>query len=295
MDEAPDKLAVLSRLLHVQRASIKFCEPVGTAREAMLNSILAGTYTKPFLIEEEEYRSMCFALDGTQSEMRLDSPDDLVNEYTRKMMGFLMLRPYPNRMLILGLGGGSLIKYCHRHLMTTHITTVEISADVIALRSAFLVPPDGARLKVIHADGAEHVAGIVERDERTDVILVDAFDHAGIAKAVVERSFIEKARQVLDPGGIFVMNLVAEFDECEQHTDRIRRVFGDPVFDIPMKGEGNRVVFAGPALRDERRLAQVACNANRIESELGLSFPTLRQRLNDLNNTRSLGMRQALR
>jgi hypothetical protein len=35
---------------------------------------------------------MCFGLDGsTQSEMRINAPYALVNEYTRKMMGFLEL------------------------------------------------------------------------------------------------------------------------------------------------------------------------------------------------------------
>src|ERR1700683_3025872 len=143
---------------------------------------------------------MCFALDGcTQSEMRIDDPYALVNEYTREMMGFLAFQPNPKQILIIGLGGGSLVKYCHRHLPTTRITAVEIDPDVLALRSQFLVPADDERLTVIQADRADHVAQMADRGERIDAILVDAYDHRGIAKAVVERSFIEDTRQILGP------------------------------------------------------------------------------------------------
>ena len=259
MNEIADKLLVLAELNNNRRTVFKFCEPADTSRDVLFNSILNGTYTKPFLVEEFAHRSMCFSLDGcTQSEMRLDNPYELVSEYTRKMMEFLVLRPRPERVLIVGLGGGSLVKYCHRHLQTTQVTTVEIDADVIALRSQFFVPPDDERLKVVHADGAEHVAAMGERGERTDAILVDAYDHTGIAKAVVEPSFIENAKKVLGTRGVFVMNLVAELGDCKKHVETIRCVFGDPVLVIAMQCGGNFVVFAGQALCDRKRVALVA-------------------------------------
>ncbi len=296
MSETADKLLVLAELHNNRRTVFKFCEPAGTSRDLLFNRILNGTYTKPFLVEEFEHRSMCFSLDGcTQSEMRLDNPYELVSEYTRKMMGFLVLRPRPERVLIVGLGGGSLVKYCHRYLPSARVTTVEIDADVIALRSQFFIPPDDERLQVVHADGAEHVAAMVERGERTDAILVDAYDHTGIAKAVVEPSFIENAKQALGARGVFVMNLVAELGDCKKHVETIRRVFGDPVLVIAMQCGGNFVVFAGQALRDRKRLALVARNAERIEGKLGLVFPTLLRHLTEFADKWVFGGRHVLK
>src|SRR5260370_31251077 len=113
---------------------LRFREPTETAADVLFGQILDGSYDKPFLVEDLEFRAMCFALDGsTQSEMRLDDPVALVSEYTRKMMGFLLFRARPRRILMIGLGGGSLVQYWHTHLPTTHITPVEFDAQMIAL------------------------------------------------------------------------------------------------------------------------------------------------------------------
>jgi spermidine synthase len=287
MKKFADRLLVLGGLTSDRHTVIKFSEPAGTSRDLLFNGLLDGTYKKAFLIEESEYRSMCFTLDGcTQSEMRIDDPCALVNEYTRKMMGFLALQPRPVRILIIGLGGGSLVKYCHRHLPTTLITAVEIDPDVLALRSQFLVPPDDDRLTVIQADGADHVARMADRGERINAILVDAYDHTGIANAVVERSFIENTKHILGTNGVFVMNLVAESDDAKRHIETVRRVFGAAVV-VAMQRSDNLVIFAGQTLHDPHRAGIAVRNAERIKDRLGLFFPTLIQHLNGLTGKRS--------
>jgi spermidine synthase len=238
-----------------------------------------GSCKKPFLVDDLDFRSMCFALDGSiQSEMRLDDPVALVSDYTRKMMGFLLFRARPQRILMIGLGGGSLVKYCHRHLLASHITAVEIDADVIALRSHFHVPPDDSRLRVVHEDGARHVAKMADAGQRTDVMLVDAYDERGIARGVVEYPFLDNARQVLSPSGVFVMNLAEDFEVCAHRIETIRSVFGEPVIAITIEHTGNVVVFAGNALGDRRRLTAAIRNSHRIQGRLGLHFPTLLRR-----------------
>jgi spermidine synthase len=212
--------------------------------------------------------------------MRIDDPYALVNEYTRKMMGFLAFQPRPKQVLIIGLGGGSLVKYCHRHLPTTRITAVEINPDVLALRSQFLVPPDDERLTVIQADGADHVARMVDRGERINAILVDAYDHTGIARSVVERSFVENTKRILGSNGVFVLNLIAESADAKRHIETVRQVFADAVV-VAMQRGGNLVIFAGQMLHDPQRARMAVRNAERVEDRLGLFFPTLIQHLNE--------------
>ena len=295
MNKIANKLLVLGGLTNDRHTVFKFCEPAGTARDLLFNGLLDGTYKKAFLIEEFEYRSLCFALDGcTQSEMRIDDPYALVNEYTRKMMGFLAFQPRPKQVLIIGLGGGSLVKYCHRHLPTTRITAVEIDPLVLALRSQFLVPPDDDRLTVIQGDGADHVAKMVDQEERINAILVDAYDHTGIAGAVVERSFVENAKQILGTNGIFVLNLVAESVDAKRHVETVRQVFGHAVV-IAMQRGGNLVIFAGQMLHNPRRARMAVRNAERVEDRLGLFFPTLIQHLNELAGQWPLRVRDILK
>jgi spermidine synthase len=279
MNGVANELLVLAGITHDRGTVFKFCEPADAARDPVLRRLFDGSYKKAFLIEEPEYRSLCFALDGcTQSEMRIKNPDALVNEYTREMMGFLAFQPSPKGILIVGLGGGSLVKFCHRYLPPTRIIAVEIDPVVLSLRSEFMVPPDDGRLSVILADGAGHIADMVARGEQTDAILVDAYDHTGIAPAVVTPSFVENTARILGAEGIFVMNLVAESDDANRHIETIRRVFADTIV-VAMRRCGNLVVFAGQTLQNPRRAGEAMRNAERVESKLGLFFPTLLENL----------------
>jgi len=80
--------------------------------------------TMPLVYESASSRVMLFSIGETQSSMRLDDPLALELEYTRTMMGFLMLLPEPRSIGMVGLGGGSLAKFCHRYLPHTQIQVV---------------------------------------------------------------------------------------------------------------------------------------------------------------------------
>src|SRR5258708_14586385 len=116
-------------------------------------------YDETFLVENRKTRSLWFGIDGAvQSEMWLDDPESLVSAYTRKMMGFLLFRRRPREILMIGLGGGSLAKFCHRHLPSARMSVIEIDPGVIAPRSHFQIPPDEFRLLAINGDGPAYVA-----------------------------------------------------------------------------------------------------------------------------------------
>ncbi|HET8871570.1 MAG TPA: spermidine synthase, partial [Aquabacterium sp.] len=74
-------------------------------------------------------QTLSLSLDTTliQSVMRRDAPNELVLDYTRTMMGALLLQSEPRHILMIGLGGGSLPKYCRAHMASSDITVVEIS------------------------------------------------------------------------------------------------------------------------------------------------------------------------
>jgi len=97
---------------------------------------------------------------------------------------------------------------------------------------------------------------------------------------VVERSFVQNAKQILGTNGVFVMNLVAESADVKRHIETVRQVFGDTVV-VAMQRGGNLVIFAGETLHDPRRAKMAMRNAERVEDRLGLFFPTLIQHLNE--------------
>ena len=96
--------------------TLRVLEPPSANRGALLEAILRRRYRKPFIGESAQERTLYFSLDNIQSRMRLDDPWALDLSYTRKVMSFLLFRAAPRRILMVGLGGGSLAKYCYRYL-----------------------------------------------------------------------------------------------------------------------------------------------------------------------------------
>jgi spermidine synthase len=167
---------------------LRFLEPRHSSPFAIWERVFDGTYDKPFILDTGRLRYLHFGFEATQSAMYLDDPYRLRLAYTRKMMAFLLFNGAPHRILMLGLGGGSLAKFCYQRLPGSAITAVEVSADVIALRDSFLVPEDNDRFRVVRADSANYLA---RRGPGKDVILADACNRAGIAPELHHR-FLSK-------------------------------------------------------------------------------------------------------
>jgi spermidine synthase len=185
--------------------------------------------------------------------MRLDDPDDLVLDYTRAMMGFLLINPAPTAILMIGLGGGSMLKYLRRHLPVADITAVELNQGVIDLRQDFHIPPDDDRLRIVCADGADFIA---RPPRRYDVILVDGFTGQGMPEGLCSKAFYQDCRQALTPGGLLVANVQADAEPTRQITRRLAKVFADQVALVESDEGGNVIATAGAQATFERGAAE---------------------------------------
>lgn len=206
--------------------------------QASLPQILAG---KPFLYEGDHDITLHFDFSATQSHMLKTDPDKLILGYTRTMMGFLLFQPKPERIAMIGLGGGSLAKYCLRHVPGAHFTAIEINPKVIALRDKFGIPPDGPNFEVVCADGAVYVRN---RSEPVDVLLVDGFDRDGQPGQLGSAEFYDHCYTKLRDGGVLVVNLLESDNKFGTYTARIRKSFDAQVVVVEAEECGNKIAFA---------------------------------------------------
>ena len=197
---------------------------------------------QPYVYEDERTLAMHFDMGSTQSRMRLADPGALEVDYTRTMMGFLLVEPEPASLLMVGLGGGSIAKYVYKHLPGCDITAVEINPHVIAMRDTFLVPPDDHRFRVVRADGADFVR---QARRRYAVVMVDGFTYDGQPETLCTPGFYADCRKSLAPGGLLVVNLHAEEPACSTLLVRVAAAFADDVVTSPSEAGDNRIVFAG--------------------------------------------------
>jgi spermidine synthase len=194
----------------------------------------------PFVYEEPATRALHFSISEIQSRMRLGDPCALDLEYTRVMMGFLLFDASPGCIGIIGLGGGSLPKFCHRYLPDSRIRVVETNPHVIAMRAQFHVPPDDERFIVTQCDGAHFVRS---PPERLDVLLVDGFDSDGLPLQLSSQRFYDRCFAALKPRGVMVANLPAGHRLHAVHLERIRRSFAGAMFVVDNEDGGNLLVF----------------------------------------------------
>ena len=195
----------------------------------------------PFVCQERGEVSMHFGMGAVQSRMRVGKPDVLVLDYTRAMMSFLLFNPAPRDILMLGLGGGSLAKYCHAHLPNTRFTAVEINPEVIAMRGLFSIPPDDDRLRIACADGA---AWVPAHPDSCDVLMLDGFGPEGLPPALSSQDFYDACARALQPGGVLVANIWAGPVVRDAALGRLRHSFDSGVVTLPAEEGENLIAFA---------------------------------------------------
>jgi len=249
---------------------LRVLEPPGSCLESLWERLFEGTYDKPFIVDNGRRRFLHFDLDAVQSVMELRAPDKLVLAYTRKMMAFLLFNRAPGRILLLGLGGGSLAKFCYGRLPFAALTAVELNPDVIALREEFRVPPDDERFRVIRADAAAYVAQL---PPCKDVILADACDRTGVAPELSAVEFYHNAHRSLSPGGVLVANVCGDSDSRAAHIAKIRTAFDDQFLSLRVRPQGNVIVFAFKERCPEMDWEHLTAAASDLKREFGLDFP----------------------
>jgi spermidine synthase len=200
-------------------------------------------------------RTLEFAPGDVQSEMHLARPDALVLAYLRAMMCFALFVPRPRHIVMVGLGGGSLAKFCYRHFPRSRITVVELRADVIALRAQFHVPPDDARFTVVHADAADWVGRL---PASADVLLVDGFDADGLPGPLASAGFYANCRRTLRDGGVLVANVFSYERDYGALVARLAGAFDGRLCTFDGIAGNNHLLFAVKAARGARpRAARV--------------------------------------
>jgi len=215
---------------------------------------------RPQVRRRGRHVSLEFTPGEVQSQMDPADPYRLVLAYARAMMCFVLFKPRPRHIVMVGLGGGSLAKFCYRYLPHSRITVLELRQDVIALREHFAIPADDERFRVIHADAVRYMSQL--RDD-VDVLLVDGFDEGGLPVSLASARFYADCRRALRPDGVLVANMFSYDPNYPTMLERLRHCFQERICQFSGIAGNNRIVFAirpgrapgAPSSRMQRRVA----------------------------------------
>jgi spermidine synthase len=247
--------------------------PPAQGGEAVLYEKTSTFGTIVVVDEADGTRALRFGRHGArQSAWRPDDPDHLVLPYVEVALTALALSADPRRILVVGLGGGTLPGFLHRHYPDAHIDAVDIDPEVVDVAKKYFGFREDAKLRAHVADGRRFIE---EAREPYDLIFLDAFGTTAVPAHLTTREFLEAVRRATRPSGVVVGNLwFRQFNKLfDSMVLTYRKVFDDLAV-LHVVGTGNRILIAVPrrnALEraEFARLAREVSSARRFRFDMG--------------------------
>src|SRR5690606_849156 len=134
---------------HLRAGAGRGVSASGTAAAARARGTRAAD--EPTLSEEGGIRYLHFGTAWVQGAMRVERPAELVLEYTRQMMAWLLFLEPPREACIgqLGLGAGSLTRFCLKHTASP-LAVAEWNPQVTMVCHMYFKLPASPRLSIDH-------------------------------------------------------------------------------------------------------------------------------------------------
>ena len=187
--------------------------------------------------------------DIVQTLIDRNEPERLQHAYTQELAAGLAYPAAPSSVLLVGLGGGALVRFFNAYFPELQLDVVEIDPAVVAVARDYFGARPGPRTRIIAVDGREYLERAAER---YDLILLDVnlypreeTDNVGHPLAMRTAAFQRSVRERLRPGGAVLFNLIAR-GEQEATIASICRAFAGADL-LWTSTRGNVIVAAMPA------------------------------------------------
>lgn len=207
-------------------------------------------------------RTMIFVRDNGveawETQIDFGKPHDLRFPYTQFMFTSYIFRPRQESVLIVGLGGGAMVKFLQHYDPEVRVDAVEIDPVVVKLADEYFATRSDGNVNIVTADGLEYLANT---KTQYDVVYMDAFlkpsrdtDSTGVPLQLQTVRFYQGIQSKLKPGGLVVFNLNPHAD-LDGDIKTIAEAFPQ-VYEFQILGSQGKVVVAStsPEREDVRGL-----------------------------------------
>lgn len=231
------------------------------------------------VVEKHGERALHFGSHSRQSSMLLADPNQLHSQYARAMMALLLFHDDPREVLMIGLGGGTIAKFMLHQFPQCRLKVVEYRAGVLKVARSHFGLPFNPRLKVKIGCGGQHVLQQSRSHaELYDLMMIDAYDHEGMALEVSSELFFDNCKTLLSKNGLLVINLWGtDKDLFKMVTWNMGRVFGWKILFLPVRRRGNIIGFAFGEDFPKPSMKDLQQKAVQLEQQYGLEFPVFMQ------------------
>jgi spermidine synthase len=213
-------------------------------------------YNDIYVTKRRDELTMSFQLKGwdyTESVANLADPDDLPLRYVQVMTIAAIYPETTKRILMLGLGGGTLSTYLGRFLPEAHIDVVDIDRRVIETAKTYFGLRETEHVHYLDSDGRVFLN---RHKELYDLILLDAYRGGFVPFHLLTREFYDLVRQRLTPGGAVASNVHDGTKLYHSTVKTLEQVF--PSVDLYPSRQGEVIAIGTLSPPDPQMLASRA-------------------------------------
>jgi spermidine synthase len=207
---------------------------------------------------------------GRQSVVKPGDPDHLELAYARVALAGLALCDEPRRILVVGLGGGTLPMFLRTHYPAAAIDAAEIDPDVVDVAKKFFGFREDERMRARIGDGRQFIESARLADY--DIIFLDAFGARDVPKHLTTQEFLQAVRRALKPNGVVVSNVwrPASNPLYDSMVRTYQETF-DELFILDVPGDVNNIFLALPRVQPLNQ-SELALLARKISTATQFRF-----------------------
>lgn len=183
------------------------------------------------IVVSESFGSRCLRFtrhnNTQQSCISLHNPDYLVFDCTKMMLGALYLTPNPRKVLVIGLGGGTLATALSRILPDAEMDVVEIDPAIVRVARKYFNFRPTPKVRITEEDGRVFVKRAIKKGEKYDLVMLDAFDNDYIPEHLLTKQFLSEVKTILSSDGVLAANTFYFSGLYNNESATYEAVYGD--------------------------------------------------------------------
>jgi len=180
--------------------------------------------------------------DRNQTCMLVSQPDQLVFDYTKMSFAGLLLNANPEKILVIGLGGGSIPMTFSDLYPDAQIDVVEVDEAVVRVAEEYFGYADTDKMQVFVDDGRPFIKRAGLRGSTYDFIVLDAFSGDYIPEHMLTREFLQEVRSIMTDDSVLVANTFSTSRLYDHESVTYQRVFNE-FFNFKLPTSGNRIII----------------------------------------------------
>nr|WP_328824530.1 fused MFS/spermidine synthase [Thalassotalea algicola] len=178
-----------------------------------------------------------------QSCFLKSEPNRLVFNYTKLLFSGMIVNPNPKRILIIGLGGGTMSNTLHQLLPDAEIENIEIDPAVIKVARQYFSFFENDHVTSVVKDGRIYMKRALIKKQKYDWIILDAFNGDYIPEHLMTKEFLEETKALLSESGVVTANTFSVSELYNYESATYQSVFGE-FFQVKNRKNENRIILA---------------------------------------------------